>query len=115
MLIFGFLLGGCSGGIYNNNFNPFGTNGGSDSAIEGRWVDDSGIPSTFNNGIFVTRSGDTNEKLAEGNYAMDGSRLVSIEMRSLVRGTVSRVNCALNGDKLYCTNENNGKFVLTRG
>lgn len=112
-------LSACSGDLFNSNFHPFGNQAGSDAganaALEGRWVDANGIPSTFSSGIFVTRSADTNEKLSEGNYTVDSNKLVTIEVRSLVRGTVSHVNCSLNGDKLYCTNENNMKFILSRG
>ncbi|OCW08495.1 hypothetical protein ABT41_14890 [Brucella melitensis] len=65
------------------------------AGIEGSWVDPNGIASSFNGGIFETRTTDTNEKLAEGNYLYLSPQLVEINMRSIVRGTTSKVNCAL--------------------
>jgi len=108
-------LSSCSG-LFGSSPGSFG--GGSkatESALEGRWVDANGISSTFRNGIFETRSPDTYEKLSEGNYTLNGSNIVAMEVRSLVRGTVSHVNCSLAKAKLYCTTENNTRFVLSRG
>lgn len=85
------------------------------AGIEGRWVDANGITSSFRNGIFETRSADTNEKLAEGNYSLRAGSIIEIEMRSLVRGTVSRVNCSLaNTSSVLCTSESGERFILNR-
>lgn len=107
-------LAACSD-MFGNNSGSFGPNKGGQTALEGRWIDANGISSTFRNGIFETRSPDTNEKLSEGNYTFNGGNIVAIEVRSLVRGTVSHVNCSLTKAKLYCTTENNTKFILTKG
>ncbi|KAA6405120.1 hypothetical protein [Candidatus Tokpelaia sp.] len=110
-------LAACSD-MLGNNSSPFGAKGpnkAGQTALEGRWIDANGISSTFRKGVFETRSPDTNEKLSEGNYTFNGGNIVAIEVRSLVRGTVSHVNCSLTKAKLYCTTENNTKFVLTRG
>ncbi|WP_420960986.1 outer membrane lipoprotein Omp10 [Brucella sp. IR073] len=83
--------------------------------IEGNWVDANGITSSFNSGVFVTRTTDTNEKLAEGSYRYENPQLVAIEMRSLVRGTTSRVNCAVvSPSQLNCTSSAGSQFSLTR-
>lgn len=111
-----FGLAACSDNLFNSGFDPFGNKTSQNApALEGRWVDANGIPSTFRGGVFETRSPDTNEKLSEGNYVFGANNIVTLEMRSLVRGTVSHVNCSLSGAKLYCTTENNTKFVLSRG
>ncbi|MBB2973748.1 outer membrane lipoprotein Omp10 [Mesorhizobium sp. RMAD-H1] len=83
--------------------------------IEGNWVDANGITSSFNSGVFVTRTTDTNEKLAEGNYRYETPQLVAIDMRSLVRGTTSRVNCAVvSPSQLNCTSSAGSQFTLNR-
>jgi len=83
--------------------------------IDGQWVDANGIASSFNNGVFETRSGDTNEKLAEGNYIFRSNDLIELEIRSLVRGTVSRVNCLLvNSSRLLCKSQDSSNFALTK-
>lgn len=86
------------------------------TGIDGQWVDKNGIVSSFKNGIFETRSSDTKEKLSEGNYRFRNPQLVEIEMRSIVRGTVSRVNCAVsnNSMELLCTASNGSQFSLNR-
>ncbi|MCX2699113.1 MULTISPECIES: outer membrane lipoprotein Omp10 [Ochrobactrum] len=85
------------------------------SGIDGSWVDPNGIVSSFNGGIFETRATDTNEKLAEGNYRYQSPQLVEIDMRSIVRGTSSRVNCALvSQNQLNCTSSAGSRFSLTR-
>lgn len=85
------------------------------SGIDGNWVDANGITSSFNSGIFVTRTTDTNEKLAEGNYRHLSQQLVEIDMRSLVRGTTSKVNCALvSTNQLNCTSSAGSQFSLQR-
>lgn len=84
--------------------------------IDGQWIDSDGIAySTFRNGMFETRSVDTQEKLSEGNYVMTSPQFASLEMRSLARGTVSRVNCAIpENTQLLCTTESGSHFTLTR-
>lgn len=85
------------------------------SAIDGGWIDANGITSSFNGGVFETRTTDTNEKLAEGNYRLVSPRLVEIDMRSIVRGTTSKVNCALvTTSQLNCTTSTGAQFSLTR-
>lgn len=85
------------------------------AGIDGNWVDANGITSSFNGGVFITRATDTNEKLAEGSYRYQSPRLVEIEMRSLVRGTVSKVNCAMvSQSQLNCTSSAGAQFSLQR-
>lgn len=85
------------------------------TGIDGDWLDANGITSSFNGGVFVTRTTDTNEKLAEGNYRYLSPRLVEIDMRSIVRGTTSKVNCALvTTSQLNCTTSTGSQFSLTR-
>lgn len=85
------------------------------AGIDGGWVDANGITSSFNGGIFETRTTDTNEKLAEGNYRYLSPRLVEIDMRSIVRGTTSKVNCAMvTQGQLNCTTSTGSQFSLTR-
>ncbi len=85
------------------------------AGIEGKWVDANGITSSFNGGVFETRTTDTNEKLAEGNYRYQSPQLVEIDMRSIVRGTTSKVNCALvTPTQLNCTSSAGSRFSLSR-
>lgn len=85
------------------------------TSIDGNWVDANGIVSSFNGGAFETRATDTNERLAEGSYRYLSQRLVEIDMRSIVRGTVSKVNCALvTQSQLNCTSSTGAQFSLTR-
>lgn len=103
-------------------YGPGDNNGGSTlptmpatSGIDGGWVDANGISSSFNGGLFETRTTDTNEKLAEGNYRYLSPRLVEIDLRSIVRGTTSKVNCALvTTNQLNCTTSTGAQFSLTR-
>ncbi|MFC0245870.1 outer membrane lipoprotein Omp10 [Falsochrobactrum ovis] len=85
------------------------------AGINGNWVDANGIVSSFNNGFFETRTTDTNERLAEGNYRNISPQLVEIDLRSIVRGTSSKVNCALvSPSQLNCTSSAGSHFTLTR-
>ncbi|EJF90437.1 hypothetical protein [Bartonella tamiae] len=108
-----FLLAACS---LSQNYgqNPVVQN--VPQGIAGQWVDSNGIVSSFHNNVFETRAADTNEKLSEGNYIFRNPQLVEIEMRSIIRGTVSRVNCALsnNAMQLLCTTSNGAQFALNR-
>lgn len=113
LIALGLGMSACYSGLPGRSFNPSSSN--RSNAIEGQWVDANGITSSFHNGIFETRSADTNEKLAEGNYALRANNMIEMEMRSLVRGTVSHVNCSFaRGSSLFCTTENGAQFALTR-
>jgi len=113
LAVTGIAVSACFNGLPDQAFNPMAP--GQAAGIEGLWVDANGIHSSFHNGIFETRSADTNEKLAEGNYALRADNLVDIEMRSLVRGTVSRVTCSLaTPASLMCTSDSGSQFTLTR-
>ncbi|MDN5249637.1 hypothetical protein [Bartonella sp. TP] len=72
--------------------------------LMGEWQDKAGMLSTFSNGKFETRTPDTNEKLAEGNYNIEEDNSINIEVKSLVKGNVSKVNCNLRhfNNTLYC-------------
>lgn len=86
-------------------------------AVQGQWFDTSGTSfSNFNGGVFETHASDTREKVAEGNYRFVSSNIVEIDLRSLARGTRSKVNCAIvgNGGQLNCTSDTNRQFSLTR-
>jgi hypothetical protein len=85
-------------------------------AVQGQWFDTSGIAfSNFNNGIFETRANDTKEKLAEGSYRFASANLIEIDLKSLARGTQSKVNCAIvSGAQLNCTSSSGQQFSLTR-
>lgn len=84
--------------------------------VQGQWFDTSGVAfSNFNNGVFETRANDTKEKLAEGNYRFASANLIEIDLRSLARGTQSKVNCALvSTGQLNCTSSSGQQFSLTR-
>lgn len=111
-------ISGCFSGLpdpslNNPSLNPLASNQA--GTLDGRWTDANGITSSFNNGIFETRSADTNEKLAEGNYVLRANNMIEMEMRSLVRGTVSHLNCSLtDASHLLCTAENGAQFTLTK-
>ncbi len=85
-------------------------------AVQGQWFDTSGVAfSNFNGGVFETRANDTKEKLAEGNYRFASANLIEINLRSLARGTQSKVNCALvSAGQLNCTSSSGQQFTLTR-
>ncbi|MEK1886303.1 MAG: hypothetical protein AAAB35_01725 [Phyllobacterium sp.] len=85
-------------------------------AVQGQWFDTSGVAfSNFNGGVFETRANDTKEKLAEGNYRFASANLIEINLRSLARGTQSKVNCALvSASQLNCTSSTGQQFSLTR-
>ena len=85
-------------------------------AVQGQWFDTSGVAfSNVNGGVFETRANDTKEKLAEGSYRFASASLIEINLRSLSRGTQSKVNCALvNPGQLNCTSSSGQPFSLTR-
>ncbi|MCZ2203943.1 hypothetical protein [Bartonella sp. A05] len=84
--------------------------------IDGEWVDENGIISSFRNGIFETRAADTNERLSEGSYRYTDDHHVEIEMRSILRGTISLVHCTTSNNKtqLFCTSRSGLQFFLQR-
>jgi hypothetical protein len=85
------------------------------TGVEGSWVDPNGIVSTFAGGTFSTRTTDTNQLLASGNYIKTSPTLVEINMTSLVRNTQSKVACALvTQNKLNCTTDAGAQFSLAR-
>lgn len=85
------------------------------AGVDGSWVDPNGIVSTFSAGTFTTRTTDTNQLLASGNYVNISPKLVEINMTSMVRKTQSKVNCALvNQSQLNCTTDSGAQFSLTR-
>ncbi|HTO34029.1 MAG TPA: outer membrane lipoprotein Omp10 [Pararhizobium sp.] len=85
------------------------------AGVEGSWVDPNGIVSTFSGGTFTTRTTDTNQVLASGNYINLSPKLVEINMTSLVRNTQSKVNCALvSTSQLNCTTDSASQFSLIR-
>lgn len=86
------------------------------TSFEGEWLDQNGILSTFNNGQFQTKTTDgTNTLLAVGSYRQVSPTLAEIELRSLVRQTVSQVNCALaTSTQMNCTSSAGTQFSLVR-
>ncbi|WP_336294451.1 hypothetical protein [Bartonella sp. CB169] len=106
--IIAFLLEACGFSQHYGQNMPAG--------INGKWVDESGIISSFHNGVFETHAADTNEKLSEGTYNYVSAQHVEIEMRSFLRGTVSRVSCMISDDakKLLCISHTGSQFSLKR-
>ncbi len=85
------------------------------AGVEGAWVDPNGIVSTFAAGTFTTRTTDTNQVLASGNYTNLSPKLVEINMTSMVRNTQSKVNCAMvSQTQLNCTTDSGAQFSLAR-
>ncbi|MHC5307751.1 hypothetical protein [Bartonella sp. LJL80] len=113
LTILAFTLAGCN---LSQNYGQRPSVQNIPTGIDGQWVDNNGIVSSFRNGVFETRAADTKEKLSEGNYVFKNPQLVEIEMRSIVRGTVSRVNCAISNSsmQLLCTSGTGAQFSLNR-
>ncbi|WP_208434932.1 hypothetical protein [Bartonella phoceensis] len=86
------------------------------AGIDGKWVDENGIISFFRNGVFETHAADTEEKLSEGTYNYVSAQNIEIEIRSILRGTVSKVECMISRDamKLLCTSHTGSQFSLNR-
>ncbi|GAA5098784.1 hypothetical protein [Bartonella acomydis] len=84
--------------------------------IDGKWVDKNGIISSFREGIFETRAADTEEKLSEGTYNYVSAQHIEIEIRSILRGTISKVSCMISQDatQLLCTSYTGAQFALKR-
>ncbi|QEE08485.1 outer membrane lipoprotein precursor [Bartonella kosoyi] len=102
------LLSACG---FSQYYNPNMSTG-----IDGKWVDENGIISSFHNGVFETRAADTEEKLSEGVYSYLNAQNIEIEIRSILRGTISRVNCTMSYDatQLLCTSHTGAQFFLKR-
>ncbi|WP_208434537.1 hypothetical protein [Bartonella taylorii] len=86
------------------------------AGIDGKWVDENGIISSFREGIFETRAADTEEKLSEGTYNYVSAQHIEIEIRSILRGTISRVSCIMSREatQLFCTSHTGSQFSLNR-
>ena len=91
------------------------------SGVEGNWVDTSGeggsatSQSTFAGGSFTTIAIDTGKKASEGSYRYLNSRVIEITIRSIVRNSVIRANCALvSGTQMNCTTDSGRQFTLVR-
>lgn len=86
------------------------------TSFEGEWQDQNGIISSFNAGKFETKTTDgTDTLLAVGTYRKVNPSFAEIEVRSLVRRTVSQVNCALvNPSRMNCTSSSGTQFTLFR-
>lgn len=86
------------------------------TGIDGQWVDENGIISSFRNGVFETHAADTKEKLSEGTYNYISAQRIEIEMRSILRGTISQVSCTMSNDatQLLCTSYTGSQFFLKR-
>ena len=85
------------------------------TSIDGFWLDPNGIQSRFSAGTFETRSTDTNTLLATGTYLRLSPHLVQIDVRSLLRNSNSRVNCAIVSPvQLNCTSNTGEQFTLRR-
>ncbi|MCZ2158022.1 hypothetical protein NPX99_01780 [Bartonella sp. 220] len=102
------VLGACGFSQYYSQNTPAG--------IDGKWVDENGIISSFRDGVFETRAADTEEKLSEGTYNYVSAQHIEIEIRSILRGTISRVSCTISRDAthLLCTSHIGTQFSLTR-
>ncbi|GAA4663651.1 hypothetical protein [Bartonella pachyuromydis] len=86
------------------------------TGIDGKWVDENGIISSFRKGVFETRAADTEEKLSEGTYNYVSAQHIEIEIRSILRGTISKVNCMISQDamQLLCSSYTGSQFSLKR-
>lgn len=85
-------------------------------AAEGQWVGTDGIAvSTFSNGAFSSSATDTGSRLAEGSYRYTDARSVSINFKSLLRGTTVSANCAVvTISQMNCTSSSGAQFSLIR-
>ncbi|PRX09026.1 UNVERIFIED_ORG: hypothetical protein BCL66_108104 [Martelella mediterranea] len=82
------------------------------TAVDGQWLDRDGIISSFSAGQFETRTTDSNQVLAVGQYTVTGN-MVEIDLTSVLRQTRSRVNCAIAAPYLMnCTPSQGDQFSL---
>lgn len=86
------------------------------TGVEGSWIDAQGTGlSKLSGGRFETVATDTEQKLAEGTYTLTGANAVTMNGKSLIRGTEVSFNCLLaNPNQLNCTSASGQQFVLTR-
>lgn len=86
------------------------------AGVDGDWISTDGIAiSRFRGGRFETVATDTGNKLAEGSYRYADARTVEISLRSLIRQTVTNVDCTLaTRTQLNCTSSEGNRFVLVR-
>ncbi|WP_176086347.1 hypothetical protein [Martelella sp. HB161492] len=83
------------------------------SVVDGQWLDQNGIVSSFSNGQFETRTADTNQMLASGTYTDLGNNVIEIDLTSVIRQTKARVNCAVVSAYLMnCTPNQGAQFQL---
>ncbi|MBX4335429.1 hypothetical protein [Bartonella raoultii] len=108
LTITAFILASCGVSQYYTPDIPDG--------IEGQWVDENGIISSFRNGVFETHAADTKEKLSEGTYNYVSAQHIEMEIRSILRGTISQVSCTMshNATQLLCTSYTGSQFFLKR-
>ncbi|WP_273756060.1 hypothetical protein [Bartonella sp. MM73XJBT] len=108
LIIIALMLGACSfSQHYEQNIQ---------AGIDGKWVDENGIISSFRRGVFETRAADTEEKLSEGTYNYVSAQHIEIEIRSILRGTISKVSCIMSQDamQLFCSSYTGSQFSLKR-
>lgn len=108
LAIIALVLGACGFSQYYGQNIPAG--------IDGKWVDENGIISSFRRGVFETRAADTEEKLSEGTYNYVSAQHIEIEIRSILRGTISKVSCIISQDamQLLCSSYTGSQFSLKR-
>jgi hypothetical protein len=83
--------------------------------VDGDWLDENGVVSSFRAGSFESRTTDTNQVLARGNYQRTSDRSVQINSQSILRGTNIVANCALaTPAQMNCTTDQNLQFSLYR-
>ncbi|WP_273759824.1 hypothetical protein [Bartonella sp. ML70XJBT.G] len=108
LTIIALMLGACGFSQHYGQNTPAG--------IDGKWVDENGIISSFRGGVFETRAADTEEKLSEGTYNYVSAQHIEIEIRSILRGTISKVSCMISQDamQLFCSSYTGSQFSLKR-
>lgn len=106
------MAAGISGCVSSGPSNPGAS---ARAGIEGDWISTDGVAvSRFAGGVFTTSALDTGNKLADGNYRINGST-VEITVISLIRKTTTNVNCAqVAPNQLNCTSSTGQNFILTR-
>ncbi len=89
------------------------------SGVEGNWVDEQGLVSSFNSGAFQTKATDTGEVIATGNYAEKAGNLIEINVQSRMRPP-QLVNClkatyqGRQVTQLNCSSASGSQFTLRR-
>ncbi|MCJ7994047.1 hypothetical protein J5N58_05375 [Rhizobium cremeum] len=84
--------------------------------VEGNWMDQNGLVSTFSAGRLETRTTDgSNKVMATGTYMMEGANLVQITLYSNLKQTTTKAACALvTPTQLNCTSDTGAQFSLNR-